>query len=99
MQQKPTNSVVTFASILDSIVLLLDHIRVIRYDDHGARPRCKSSNFWAIKPITSKFPRRMKIGYIETVRMSTLIHNMVSNQTLVYITSNQTWYGVVIHGK
>ena len=41
----------------------------------------------------------MKIGYIEIVRMSTLIHNMVIIHTLVYITSNQTWYGVMIHGK
>lgn len=29
----------------------------------------KLSKFWA---IISKFPRRMKIGYIETVRMTTL---------------------------
>lgn len=41
----------------------------------------------------------MTISYIETVRMSTLIHNMVSIKTLVYITSNRTWYGVMIHGK
>lgn len=41
----------------------------------------------------------MTISYIETVRMPTLIHNMVSVKTLVYITSNQIWYAVMIHGK